>query len=173
MLETVTDNGRWRKLKGFIQTLRRRPVHPAVHELRQPAGDPAPGSRRLPGSLEEQPDADGRCGCWTTWTAGLPREEAVRWLELILEAVVENYGEYIDYNSTTTQSDRGEMLYTLLDFLRLSASYDRVAWNLKPVVIAHEVLVRCGRNEAAEFGARRSPDAPPTMADDHLERFDD
>jgi len=40
-------------------------------------------------------------------------------LSLILEAILENYGEYRDYNSTTTQSDRGDMLYTLLDFLRL------------------------------------------------------
>ena len=43
--------------------------------------------------------------------------------------MVENYSEYMDYNSTTTQSDRGDMLYTLLDFLRLQASYNRVAWN--------------------------------------------
>ena len=77
---------------------------------------------------------------------GLPGNEAARWLELTIEAVVENYSEYIDYNSTTTQSDRGEMLYTLLDFLRLRASYDRVAWNLRPVIIAHEVMVRRGRS---------------------------
>jgi hypothetical protein len=29
------------------------------------------------------------------------------------------------------------MLYMLLDFLRLRCSYDRVAWNLKPVLVAH------------------------------------
>ena len=81
----------------------------------------------------------------------LPREEAVRWLELAIEAVAENYAEYVDYNSTTTQSDRGEMLYTLLDFLRLQTSYNRVAWNLRPVMMAHETLVRCGCPEAAEI----------------------
>ena len=69
---------------------------------------------------------------------------------VIIEAVVENYGEYIDYNSITTQSDRGDMLYTLLDFLRLRANYDRVAWNLRPVVLIHEVLVRGGKDRAAE-----------------------
>ena len=37
----------------------------------------------------------------------IPRKEAVERLTLVLEAVVENYGEYRDYNSTTTQSDRG------------------------------------------------------------------
>ena len=60
---------------------------------------------------------------------------------MTIEAVVENYAEYVDYNSTTTQSDRGEMLYTLLDFLRLRTSYDLVAWKLQPVVLAHDVLV--------------------------------
>ena len=47
-------------------------------------------------------------------------EEAAQWLGMAIEAVVENYGEYVDYNSITTQSDRGDMLYTLLDFLRLA-----------------------------------------------------
>ena len=74
----------------------------------------------------------------------------MRWLAVALEAVVENYAEYVNYNSTTTQSDRGEMLYTFLDYLRLRASYDRVAWNLQPVVLAHEVLVRSGHDEAAD-----------------------
>ena len=46
------------------------------------------------------------------------------------------------------------MLYTLFDFLRLVASYDRLAWNLRPVLLVHEVLVRCGREGAAEICAR-------------------
>lgn len=63
-------------------------------------------------------------------------------LTLILETIVENYGEYRDYNSMTTQSDQGDLLYMLLDFLRLRTQYDRVCWHLKPVVWAHEILVR-------------------------------
>jgi hypothetical protein len=102
----------------------------------------------------------------------LARDEAVRWLELTLEAIVESYSEYIDYNSTTTQSDRGELLYTLLDFLRLEASYDRVAWNLKPVVLAHEVLVRNGRIEAAELWCQAVAQRSAQVADDHLARLE-
>ena len=49
----------------------------------------------------------------------------VEHLSLVIEAVIENYTEFKDYNSTTTQSDRGELLYTLLDFLRLKTSYER------------------------------------------------
>ncbi len=84
----------------------------------------------------------------------IPLRDAAENLGLILEAVAENYDEYRDYNSTTTQSDRGEMLYTLLDFLRLRSQYDRVAWNLRPVVLAHRVLVEERRNEAAQLWRR-------------------
>ena len=97
-----------------------------------------------------------------------PGDEVVRWLSVALEAVVENYAEYVDYNSTTTQSDRGDMLYTLLDYLRLRAGYDRVAWNLLPVVLAHEVLVRSGHDEAADVWRAAVADRTATIADDHL-----
>jgi hypothetical protein len=81
--------------------------------------------------------------------AGSSPDDAAEQLGLVLESIVENYGEYRDYNSTTTQSDRGELLYMLLDFLRLRSRYDRVCWNLKPVVLAHEILVRRGEDQAA------------------------
>jgi hypothetical protein len=81
-------------------------------------------------------------------------DDAAEHLSLVLEAVVENYGEYRDYNSTTTQSDQGNMLYTLLDFLRLRTKYDRVCWNLKPVIWAHEILVRRGVEKAARMWRR-------------------
>jgi hypothetical protein len=64
----------------------------------------------------------------------IPRKQAAKKLALVLEAVMENYGEYRDYNSTTTQSDRGDLLYILLDFLRLQSRYDRICWNLRPVI---------------------------------------
>ena len=83
---------------------------------------------------------------------------------------MENYSEYIDYNSTTTQSDRGDMLYTLLDYLRLARYYDRVAWNLLPVVLAHEVLVRGGHEEAADVWRAAVGERTASIADDHLKR---
>tara|TARA_B100000809_G_scaffold17167_1_gene15292 strand:- start:10209 stop:14183 length:3975 start_codon:yes stop_codon:yes gene_type:complete len=79
----------------------------------------------------------------------ISREEAIHHLSLILESVVENYREYRDYNSTTTQSDRGDLIYSLLDFLRLRNRYDRVCWNLRPVALAHKILVQSGMEEAA------------------------
>ena len=77
------------------------------------------------------------------------REDAVRCLEIVLHAVVENYEEYKDYNTTTTQSDYGENLHVLLEFLRLKAVYERHAWQFRPLVLAHEVLARRGRDAAA------------------------
>ena len=78
----------------------------------------------------------------------LPRAEAVRRLEFILRVVVENYEEYKDYNSTTSQSDYGENLHVLLDFLQIKGDYERHAWEFRPLILAHEVLARRGRAAA-------------------------
>lgn len=99
------------------------------------------------------------------------RDEAERWLTLILEAIIENYAEYRDYNSTTTQSDRGEMLYTLLDFLRLRVRYDRVAWHLRPVVWSHEVLVRAGCESVARRWRRKVRQRIGDEPEKYLERL--
>lgn len=84
--------------------------------------------------------------------------DAGRHLSLVLESVLENYSEYRDYNSTTTQSDRGDLIYTFLDFLRLRTKYDRVAWHLKPVVWAHQVLVKNQVNGVAGRWRRQLSD---------------
>ena len=47
-----------------------------------------------------------------------------------------------DYNATTTQSDYGDNLHRLFDYLRLKARYDRAAWLLKPLNLVHETLAR-------------------------------
>ncbi|MEA1952351.1 MAG: hypothetical protein U9N87_13300, partial [Planctomycetota bacterium] len=75
--------------------------------------------------LVQLPDAEEEHRLVADLDSRLPRDKAVYWLGIIIESIVENYTAYMDYNSTTTQSDKGEMLYTLLDFLRLVTSYDR------------------------------------------------
>jgi hypothetical protein len=103
------------------------------------------------GSWLDRLDVDNEVSLSLTGDLGneISREEAVHHLSLILEAVVENYREYRDYNSTTTQSDRGDLIYSLLDFLRLRNRYDRVCWNLRPVALAHKILVQSGMEEVA------------------------
>src|SRR5439155_21527440 len=109
--------------------------------------------------LDRQADPDSQSPTETApklidaWAeADLERGKTVRLFEIVLQSLVEYYDEYRDYNTTTTQSDYGENLYILLDFLRLKASYDRIAWRLKPLVLAHEVLCRHGLDgPAAEW----------------------
>ena len=102
---------------------------------------------------------------------GLSRAAAKKHLSLMVEAVIENYAEYRDYNATTTQSDRGEMLYTLLDFLRVKVGYERIHWNLRPVMMAHEVLIRRGCDGAAEIWRRAMAERTSDVADQQLERL--
>jgi hypothetical protein len=100
-----------------------------------------------------------------------PKDDAAELLSIAIEAVVENYRAYRDYNTTTTQSDHGELLYQFVDFLRQRAAYDRVAWNLKPVVWAHEILVRHKREAAAEMWRQAFAERTSDAADMHLKRL--
>jgi hypothetical protein len=99
------------------------------------------------------------------------RKAIVEQLSLVLEAVIENYDEYRDYNSSTTNSDRGEMLYMLLDFLRLRGEYERISWNLRPVILAHEILVRRDKDEAAAMWRRSLNERISEEADRFMNRF--
>jgi hypothetical protein len=99
------------------------------------------------------------------------RDEASKRLELVLQAVVENYEEYKDYNTTTTQSDYGENLHVLLDFLRLKATYERHAWQFRPLVMAHEVLARHGRPSTAVRWQESLVQLTHDLARQHLENL--
>jgi hypothetical protein len=116
-------------------------------------------------SLEEDGDSQQPLQLLDDLDRGVPRAEAISQLTLALEAVWENFGEYRDYNTTTTQSDHGEMFYTFIDLLRLRSQYDRIAWNLKPLVIVHEVLVREGRSDTAEIWLRALAERTRDAAD--------
>jgi hypothetical protein len=123
-------------------------------------------------NLEQEPESqDFRLV--TELDKHIPRDEAAKWLTIALEAIVENYREYRDYNTTTTHSDHGELLYTLIDFLRLRADYDRVAWNLRPVVMAHEILVRHNRPAAAELWQQALAARTAETSDAKLARFEE
>ena len=93
-------------------------------------------------------------------------------MRLVLESIADNHAEYRDWNSTTTQSDRGELLHILLDQLRLKAEYDRIAWTLRPVNMAHRVLARRGATAAAVAWRRRMQDETVDTAKEIIERLD-
>ena len=172
VLETVQEEDRWELLQQFVQRyghdlftqrfLNYGNLRAILHE----------GVGRFLETLQQQAPQDEPMRLMDELGGHLSRETAAGWLELILEAIVENYSEYVDYNSTTTQSDRGEMLYTLLDFLRVEASYDRMAWNLKPIVLVHDVLVHGGRKEAAAQWRRTVLQKTKSVSGEHLKRMD-
>ena len=103
----------------------------------------------------------------------LERKEAVFQMSQILESVLENFNEYRDYNTTTSQSDHGELLYQFLDFLRLRTRYDRVCWNLKPVVWAHRILVKQNHGSVARMWRRSLNDKIGHEADRYAKQFDE
>jgi hypothetical protein len=103
--------------------------------------------------------------------AGITRVEAERRLQAVLQIVVENYEEYKDYNTTTTQSDYGENLHVLLDFLRLKASYERHAWQFRPILQAHEILARRGLQEAALLWEQAFVRLTKELAEQHLQEL--
>ncbi|GAB4149989.1 MAG: hypothetical protein Tsb009_24590 [Planctomycetaceae bacterium] len=79
----------------------------------------------------------------------IERETACRLLELVYECVLEKLDRFIEYNTTTTQSDYGSQLYCLLDFLRTEVAYDRDSWLLRPWKFAHEVLTETSQVDVA------------------------
>ena len=66
----------------------------------------------------------------------------------------------------------GLPLIGLLDFLRLETAYDRDAWNLLPVAVAHEVLARQGKPEAATIWEDVFTLRTEEMAETHLEELE-
>lgn len=102
----------------------------------------------------------------------IDRDDAAEQLNLIYQVVVEKFDRFLEYNTTTTQSDYGEHFYSLLDFLRLETTYDRDAWNMLPVSVAHEVLARLGKPEAATIWEDVFSLKTEEIADGHLQQLE-
>ncbi len=151
VLETVDNAKNWQRLTSFIQRyggpiftqsfLRLSNVRAILHQ----------GVGNWLQNVREDGYNEGLQPLLDAIDEGeIESSQAEHELGVVLEAIIDHYSEYRDYNSTTTQSDRGEMLYMLLDFLRLRVRYDRVSWNLRPIYWTHEVLVRAGCHQTAQ-----------------------
>lgn len=151
VLETVDNSKNWQRLTSFIQRyggsiftqsfLRLSNVRAILHQ----------GVGNWLANVREDGYSEGLQPLLDAIDEGeIQSSQAEHELSVVLEAIIDHYSEYRDYNSTTTQSDRGEMLYMLLDFLRLRVRYDRVSWNLRPIYWTHEVLVRAGCHQTAQ-----------------------
>jgi hypothetical protein len=108
------------------------------------------------------------------WGAGAAdKARTARSAEVVLQALVEHYDEYRDYNTTTTQSDYGENIHILLDMLRLKVRYDRVAWKMRPFSLAHEALCQRGYDELAARWRSMIARDTVSVADDLLNELNE
>jgi hypothetical protein len=149
VLETLSSETEWQALREFVQKYGADLFHARFMTLANLRGVLHRGAGAYLDDLRDNPDPLRPVKLLDDLGRSVRREDAARRLEIVLHAVVENYEEFKDYNTTTTQSDYGENLHVLLEFLRLKAVYERQAWQMRPLILAHEVLARCGRDAAA------------------------
>ncbi|MHB0958381.1 MAG: hypothetical protein ACYC0X_17505 [Pirellulaceae bacterium] len=171
VLERITDKKNWDQLVRFIQRYGAKLFTQRFFSLGNVRAILHQGVGNWLARLERADDSSEPLQLLQDLDRRISRQEAIDHLSLVLEAILENYGEYRDYNSTTTQSDRGDMLYTLLDFLRLRTEYDRVCWHLKPVILAHEILVSRHQDKAARLWRRALTDRIGQEAEQYLKRL--
>jgi hypothetical protein len=171
-LETVEASYRWENLKAFIERYGGNLFTQSFFHLPNVRGILHQGVKswlRQAAQQRDQPELEPLLQAIDSRL--IEPHEAARWLSLVLESIIDHYAEYRDYNSTTTQSDRGEMLYMFLDFLRLRVRYDRVCWNLKPVFWSHEVLVRSGCQLTAQQWRRALAERIAKEADQYIDQL--
>lgn len=150
VLESIQSETDWSALVGFIQRYGRDLFHARFLTLGNLRAILHRGGAAHLDYLRENADPLRPVRLIADLEAGtIHRDDAARRLETVIQAVVDNYEEFKDYNTTTTQSDYGENLYVLLDFLRIKAQYERNAWQFLPLMLAHEVLARHGRATTA------------------------
>jgi hypothetical protein len=169
-LEQLAGDRDWLKLKDFIKRFGRDVFNARFLALGNLRGILHRGVGPWLDYLAENPDPLHPVKLIEELGHTIPRPEAEAHLRLILQALIENYDHLRDFNATTAQSDYGDNLYQLLDFLRLKAGYDRIAWRLRPLGLVHEVLAR---HDGAMAGLWRAKAEQVTRdpADKQLERL--
>ena len=150
-LEAVREDSAWADMRAFIKEYGSDLFTVRFLTLSNVRGVLGQGAVEwLDREANQSDDDETRPKLVTDWAANdLDRSKAARLFEVGLSALMEHYDEYRDYNTTTTQSDYGENLYILLDFLRLKVGYDRSAWLLRPYGLIHETLCRRGFDRLA------------------------
>lgn len=167
VLERVTSAEEWDRLRDFIRRYGHDLFQPRFMALGNLRGILHQGVGHYLDYLRDNPDPLREIKLVGVLDRKISRQEAETFLDIILQAIVENYEEYRDYNATTTQSDYGENLHQLLDFLRLKISYERNAWQLRPLNLVHEVLTRRQR-AAGELWREQVKGLTRELADEHI-----
>ncbi|MEL7265588.1 MAG: hypothetical protein AAFP69_12390, partial [Planctomycetota bacterium] len=171
-LETVSDKTNWSQMVQFVSQYGDPIFTQAFLKLGNIRAILHQGVMTWLDRLVEDPEELDGCAMVEDLQDGkLSPMDAERWLSVVFESILDHHAEYLDYNSTTTQSDRGELVYMLLDFLRLRVRYDRIAWNLRPVMWSHEILLRDGFESAARQWRRTLSDRISGEADVYVSQL--
>ncbi len=150
-VEVLKDAPTWRKIKSFVKKYGSDLFHPRMLSMGNLRGIVQRGAEAYLDYLAENQDPLHPVKLLDDLDRTISRGEAAYLLESILRCIVEKFDRFLEYNTTTTQSDYGEQLHCLLDFLRHESEYERQAWNLAPMELAHEVLSRLDRTTAADL----------------------
>ncbi len=172
VLESITDDDEWEPVRAFVKKYGSDLFTVPFLGLSNMRGILARGVGAWLEHEAERDDSEKRPTLVDDWAGGdLDRNRTVRAAEVVLQALVEHYDEYRDYNTTTTQSDYGENIYILLDFLRVKVRYDRLAWRLRPLALAHEVLCKHGNDSLAAKWREFIEERTDRLAEDLLDRL--
>ncbi len=164
----------WEDVKGFITTYGAELFHAKMLTLGNVRAILHNGIEWFLDYLFENEDPLHRISLLEDLESGVVDvEHVVDSLEMIYGSVVDKFDRFLEYNTTTTQSDYGEMFYYLLDFLRVEAAYDRDAWNFVPLGIAHKVLSQSERTDAVRIWEGVFKAKSQELADRHVRELRD
>jgi hypothetical protein len=169
-IEGIASPAEWQKLVDFIRRYGGDLFQPRFMAPGNLRGILHQGASVFLDYLQKNPDPLRPIKLLDDLDKDITLDEASRCLHLILQTVIENFAEYQDYKATTTHSDYGENLHQLFDFLRLKASYERNAWQLRPVYQVHEALVRRHHPLAAAW-REQVHEFTRAVAAEHLEEL--
>lgn len=171
-VENLSDNRVWNEVKDFITDYGAELFHARMLTLGNLRAILHNGIERFLEYLVEQDDPLHPMPLVEDMQNGrVDPDQVVENLELIYGSVVDRMDRFVEYNTTTTQSDYGERFYCFLDFLRVEAAYERDAWNLLPFNIAHEQLSLQGQHMAAFLWEAVFREKNSKRAAEHLKRL--
>ena len=169
-LEAISAEKDWIKLGEFIKKYGHDLFHARFMTLANLRGIVHRGVGPYLDYLSENPDPLRPIKLVDDLDNGLPRQEPERWLQIILQTIIESDA---DLNTgTATPRPRNPItartyIYQFFDFLRLKASYERNDWQLRPLNLVHEVLAK-KHGPAAELWRGQVQEFGRQTADDHL-----
>ncbi len=172
VLESVNDDDDWEPVRTFVKKYGSDLFTVPFLGVSNMRGILARGVEAWLDHEVERNESERRPRLVEDWASGnIDRSRTSRSAEMVMQALIEHYDEYRDYNTTTTQSDYGENIHILLDFLRVKVRYDRYAWRMRPLALAHEVLCKRGNDALAIRWREFIVDKTAGLAEDLLDRL--